>query len=76
MKSQELMMDLFPDYAAQILAQNLQPYKGAVMLPCRHVVQGCLIITIHDLLHLVYEEESEEKRCYIYRGQLIKPYGE
>jgi len=66
---QELMLGLFPEYAEEIRQRNLQPFRHRLILPCNHKVD-CLIISIHELLHLVYEEKSEDKRSYVYRGEL------
>lgn len=69
-EQQKLMLGLFPEYAEEIRQRNLQPFRHRLTLPCNHKVDGCLIISIHELLHLVYEEESEDKHCYVYRGEL------
>lgn len=71
MDKQKLMENLFPNYVETIRSRNLQPYKGTIILPCRHRVEHCLIISIHELLHLVYEEASEEKHSYVYRGEQV-----
>lgn len=71
MDKQKLMENLFPNYVETIRSRNLQPYIGTVILPCRHRVEHCLIISIHECLHLVCEEASEEKYSYVYRGEQV-----
>ncbi len=67
MSSEELMLSLFPNEAAQIVKENLKVIEATVILPCRKKVENCLLIVLNqgkaNELGLVYEKDTK----YSYR---------